>query len=105
MGRARDAEGYLRRAVAIDPGLKEGWYNLADVTDDQDRFTEAISCLKQCLRLDPDYADAHFNIAAIYERDGQPKGARRHWNNYLEFDHDSEWATIARIKLRLLPSR
>ena len=101
LGYAREAEGHLRRALTIDPGMHEGWYNLADVLDELGHAEQAIACLKKCLKIAPSYADAHFNIASLYQRLDRLHEARRHWERYLKMDSTGEWADIAKLNLRM----
>jgi tetratricopeptide (TPR) repeat protein len=51
------------------------------------------------LRLNPRYADAHYNLALLYQTAGQIMRAVRHWKAYLKLDPDSPWAAIARQEL------
>jgi tetratricopeptide (TPR) repeat protein len=51
------------------------------------------------LRISPNYADAHYNIALLYQGARQNMKAVRHWMAYLKLDPSSEWATIARREL------
>ena len=49
--------------------------------------------------MEPDYADAHFNLAGVLGKAGQADGAAVHWRRYLELDLGSPWARIARSHL------
>jgi hypothetical protein len=49
--------------------------------------------------MEPDYADAHFNLAGVLGKAGQPDAAALHWRRYLELDLGSPWASIARSHL------
>jgi tetratricopeptide (TPR) repeat protein len=51
------------------------------------------------LRLDANYADAHYNVALLYQSSGQLMRAVRHWKAYLKLDPSSTWAAIARQEL------
>ena len=42
--------------------------------------------MRSPLRLNPDYADAHFNLALIAERDSDNLRALKHWKAYLKLD-------------------
>ncbi len=43
----------------------------------------------------PELADAHFNLALLWEKAGQRARARPHWERYVLLDADSESARIA----------
>ena len=49
--------------------------------------------------MEPDYADAHFNLAGVLGKSGDPDAAAIHWRRYLELDLGSPWARIARSHL------
>ena len=51
------------------------------------------------MRLSPSYADAHYNLALLYQGSGQVMESVRHWKTYLKLDPNSSWAAIARREL------
>ena len=51
------------------------------------------------MRLYPGYADAHYNLALLFQGSGQVMEAVRHWKTYLKLDPNSSWASIARREL------
>ncbi len=93
-----------RAAVDQDETLACGWYNIADIYQEQGRVDEAITALSHALEVAPDYHDAHFNLARCYEQVGDASAAARHWQAYLSLDADSQWAMIARSHLLGLES-
>jgi hypothetical protein len=54
------------------------------------------------IKLNPVYADAHFNLALLCERAGDSMKAVHHWKSYLKLDSSSSWADIARRQLEKL---
>ena len=54
------------------------------------------------LRIAPHYADAHYNLALLYQGSNQPMKAVHHWTTYLKLDPSSHWANIARRELTKL---
>lgn len=92
-------------ALAIDPTLSEAWYNLADICDESGRLDLAIDYLLRAVAVAPGFADAHYNLALCYERLGQEAAARRHWQEYLKHDSDSDWAAVARHHLSGNPAQ
>ena len=54
------------------------------------------------MRLFPNYADAHYNIALVYQHTGEVMKAVRHWKQYLRLDTRSPWSNIARRELSKL---
>jgi tetratricopeptide (TPR) repeat protein len=53
-------------------------FNLAVLLEDLDRERDAIVAYREALALDPQLADAHFNLARLYERARDPKSSLRH---------------------------
>ncbi len=74
-GRLREAEQVYRGQEAPEPLL---FYNLAVLLEDLEREPEALATYREALALDPELADAHFNLARLHERAGQAKDALRH---------------------------
>jgi len=46
--------------------------------EDLEREAEAAVAYREALAQDPGLADAHFNLARLYEQAGNPKDALRH---------------------------
>ena len=57
---------------------------------------------RRALSLNPQYADAHFNLALLCERQGDTMRAVHHWKAYLKLDNSGQWADIARRQLERL---
>jgi tetratricopeptide (TPR) repeat protein len=74
-GRLAEAERVYRTAKKPEPVLV---FNLAVLLEDLDREADAIAAYREALALDPDLADAHFNLARLYERARNPKASLRH---------------------------
>ncbi len=73
--RLKEAERVYRSADKADPLLA---FNLAVLLEDMNREPEAIHSYREALALDPEMADAHFNLARLYERARDPKASLRH---------------------------
>jgi tetratricopeptide (TPR) repeat protein len=74
-GRLEEAERIYRSANKTEPLLA---FNLAVLLEDLDRELDAIIAYREALALDPQLADAHFNLARLYERARDPKSSLRH---------------------------
>lgn len=57
-------------------------FNLAVLLEDTGRYGEAIDVYLAALGLDPDLADAHFNLARLYELQGNDPHMIRHLRCY-----------------------
>lgn len=78
-GKLADAEGVYRAAQEPDPLLT---FNMGVVLEDLERESEAIAAYHAALVLDPSLADAHFNLARLYERARDAKASFRHMLAY-----------------------
>jgi tetratricopeptide (TPR) repeat protein len=74
-GRLVEAERVYRVGAKADPFIA---FNLAVVLEDLDREPDAILAYREALAMDPQFADAHFNLARLYERAKDPKASLRH---------------------------
>lgn len=74
-GRLTEAERTYRSGDQTEPILV---FNLAVLLEDLHREPDAIAAYREALALDPQFADAHFNLARLYERARDPKASLRH---------------------------
>jgi tetratricopeptide (TPR) repeat protein len=74
-GRLAEAERVYRVGAKADPFIA---FNLAVVLEDLEREPDAIIAYREALALDPQFADAHFNLARLYERAKDAKASLRH---------------------------
>ena len=49
-------------------------------------YEEAIAAYREALELDPDFADAHCNLGAVFYNRGERNDARRHFERCLRVD-------------------
>jgi Flp pilus assembly protein TadD len=54
------------------------------------REAEVLAHYREALRLNPDYAEAHNNLAVLLARAGQLEPARQHWETALKLKPDYE---------------
>jgi tetratricopeptide (TPR) repeat protein len=74
-GKLAEAERVYRLGAKTDPFIA---FNLAVVLEDLKREPDAILAYREALAMDPQFADAHFNLARLYERAKDPKASLRH---------------------------
>jgi tetratricopeptide (TPR) repeat protein len=74
-GRLAEAERVYRAAQTPEPMLI---FNLAVLLEDLERESDAIVAYREALALDPEFADAHFNLARLYDRVQDAKASLRH---------------------------
>jgi tetratricopeptide (TPR) repeat protein len=74
-GHLQEAEKIYRSVTTPEPYVA---FNLAVLLEDMDRESDAILAYREALALDPQLADAHFNLARLYERARDPRASLRH---------------------------
>ncbi|SAK86723.1 TPR repeat-containing protein [Caballeronia glebae] len=62
-------------------------FNRAVALDTMGRFDEAKQSYEQCLALDPEYADAHHNLAILLDKRGDRRGLIRHLSAYRRLNN------------------
>jgi DNA-binding transcriptional MerR regulator len=82
LGRLLHLKGRLREAEQVYRGIETTEallsFNLAVLLEDLEREDEAAVAYREALAQDPALADAHFNLARLYEQGGNQKDALRH---------------------------
>lgn len=85
--RAGDDEGalaLLARAGAVCQRCGPVWNQVGTLQRGQGRFADAEAAYQQAIRLEPDYAPAHYNLAVLYELYlQQPARALEGYQRYL----------------------
>jgi tetratricopeptide (TPR) repeat protein len=74
-GRLQEAERVYRSARRHDATLL---FNLGVLLEDMNRAADAITAYREALDLDATFADAHFNLARLYEREHNRRETLRH---------------------------
>lgn len=80
-GRRADAETQYRRVLAVREHALAA-YNLGVLLEDMKRDTDAIQAYARAIAADPELAEAHYNLARLYEQRGDRRAAIRHFNGY-----------------------
>lgn len=57
-------------------------FNRGVALDHLERLEEAAASYERSLELDPNLADAHFNLAQLHQQAGDQRGALRHYSAY-----------------------
>jgi tetratricopeptide (TPR) repeat protein len=74
-GRFDEAEKVYRAGSGKEPVIA---FNLGVLLEDMDRPAEAMVSYREALAMDPQLADAHFNLARLYQLSQDPKASLRH---------------------------
>jgi tetratricopeptide (TPR) repeat protein len=97
-GDLSEARTMYERALEYEPNQAEARYNFANVLEDLGEQELAIGQLRQVCVINPDFADAHYNLGVLLAKMGGSTQARTHLLRYLELDTDagSQWVEHAR---------
>lgn len=82
LGRLREAEGVLRRAVRVRDATAE--YNLANVLDQLDRWDEAREHYERAIAINPYHARSMNNLGIGFSRRGDPRQAVAFYRRAIE---------------------
>jgi tetratricopeptide (TPR) repeat protein len=80
-GLRAEAESQYRQVLAMREHALAA-YNLGVLLEDTNRDLEAIKAYARAITADPALAEAHYNLARIYEQRGDRRAAIRHFNGY-----------------------
>ena len=85
LGRWKMAERFYRRSLAIkqEPWT---WLLLGWALDRLRRHDEAEECLREALKVDPDYDEAHYNLGYNYRKEAKFDLAENHLRRAIEID-------------------
>jgi tetratricopeptide (TPR) repeat protein len=84
--RIQDSIGYLERASEVAPDDPITLNYLGVASSQLGQFGKAEQSLRRAITVNPDYAEAHFNLAVIYATAKPPSIAlaKRHYEKALE---------------------
>jgi tetratricopeptide (TPR) repeat protein len=82
MNRCDEAVQLYQDALSSCPASALLLFNHAIALEDQGRLHEAAASYERCLKVDPQLADAHFNLGRLQEQLGDARGALRHFSTY-----------------------
>ncbi|HEX6307184.1 MAG TPA: tetratricopeptide repeat protein [Longimicrobiales bacterium] len=80
-GRRAEAGTQYRRVLAVREHALAA-YNLGVLLEDMHRETDAIHAYARAIAADPELAEAHYNLARLYEQRGDRRAAIRYFNGY-----------------------
>ena len=95
------ALSYYQKAAALDPAYATPLNDAGILLEREGRLQEAEQAYTQALTVNPNYPEAHANLAMLYERSGQQEKAIYHWMKRYELGQPTDAGT-ARAEERLL---
>jgi len=81
-GRCLEAIEHYRVAIRGGSDDPTAAFNLGTALEEQREWGPALAAYRHAIRLDPGFADAHFNLARLYEQLGRRAAALRHLRTY-----------------------
>ena len=87
IGKHKEAELELKKAISLNPEYPNAYYNLAVLYIGQGNLEKAELELKKTIKLKSDFAIAHYNLGFILKDQGRLKEAETHTQKALEVDH------------------
>jgi len=92
-GHLQKAKELYKKVIKLDPQNIEALNNLGVVYMDSKVYKWATIRLKDALRIKPDYADAHYNLACLYARQNDTAQSIRYLKKAVGYNPDvRRWA-------------
>jgi len=86
IGKYKEAELKLKKAISLNPKYANAYYNLAVLFIGQGNLEKAELELKKTIKLKSDFAIAHYNLGFILKDQGRLKEAETYTQKALEVD-------------------
>ena len=86
IGKHKEAELELKKAISLNPEYPNAYYNLAVLYIGQGNLEKAELELKKTIKLKSDFAIAHYNLGFILKDQGRLKEAETYTQKALEVD-------------------
>jgi tetratricopeptide (TPR) repeat protein len=65
---AEEVQALLLDAIRTEPRFWPAYYEMGQLLEAQDKPAEAVRALEQAVKLNPEYAPAHYSLARLYGR-------------------------------------
>lgn len=101
-GEYRQAMEILRPLAASYPFDPMIHYNMGRIYYTTERIEPAVIEYKKAIELYPDYMQAHYSLAQAKMKQGDKKGAAKHFREVVRIAPDAEMAHLSREYLNLL---
>ena len=75
-GRGKQAEGHLRRALALDANIRLAHLDLGILLAARNDSDQAARCFREAIRMDPSQPDAHYRLGRLWSSLGREQEAQ-----------------------------
>lgn len=82
-----DADKWTLRAIQMSPSDADAWYSLGRIRYSEQRFSDALSCFQQVLKLSPKNVKAENNLGLAYEAMNQVDAATAAYRQAIEWQN------------------
>ncbi len=89
LGKSKEAEGSLRKAIEIKPDFAQAHYNLGCILRDLDKLKEAELSITKAIDLNPNFAEAHSSLGNILRDLGKLEEAEISQRKAIEIKPDT----------------
>jgi len=97
-----DAINTYKKSIEVNPHNPAAYNNLGYLYFDMGMLDEALKEQLEAIRVDPNWSEAHYGLALIYERQRAYEKAKEHWKRYLTIQPKGAWARKAKERLKRL---
>jgi len=87
LGDWADADKWTLRAVQMSPSDADAWYSLGRIRYSEQRFSDALSCFQQVLKLSPKNVKGENNLGLAYEAMNQVDAAMAAYRQAIEWQN------------------
>ena len=88
-GRGTEAQPLFEKAVGIDPRLAPAWLQLGNILAEEEHYADAISAYQKAAAADPSLEEAHYHLAQLWQKTGEPAKAREEIALYRKYSQES----------------
>jgi Flp pilus assembly protein TadD len=87
LGDWADADKWTVRAVQMSPSDADAWYSLGRIRYSEQRFSDALYCFEQVLKLSPKSVKAETNLGLTYEAMNQVDAAMAAYRQAIQWQN------------------
>jgi tetratricopeptide (TPR) repeat protein len=93
IGRLKEAQGFYRQALTIEPDNVFVLNNLGVIYIQQRNYLEARNSLESAIRVKPEYVDPYYNLACLYALKGRVMKSLENLKKAISLNNSvREWA-------------